>query len=661
MDHLMTLFNSIGSGAVQLFSYLQGDQPPQAYYNFIYPYLHFYFGLHGWQWFLIIISVYTLHLSLKKLGSDFLKGITELPLAIRLQKTLFCLLQFICILYWIGLILYLAAITLLGLLWFQSLAFLILVVKTSIPGIALGLLVGFIIGKLIQQSIAKTIEPNYSKAILRRKNSGIEQLSDVRDIAKIIAETKDYAPLQYFKDGTIFIGLDEKKSPIRLTLAEFSKVHFQIMGCTGSGKSVAAINMLSQALHQGHSAVMFDPKVGADEWAPHVLRSMCERYHKNFIIIDLQHHLPQINLLEDISQHELNELLQAGMGIEDKGGDADYYRLKDRKAAREASLMAGRAKSLAHLYYLMMQERSTYMETADSFSDKLEMLAMLPAVQTHKGINLKQALDNGDCIYIVGAMRDQQVKMLQKIVLLRLMQIIERRDRLFNHRHVTVFIDELKYFLTRPVLDALSTVRDHQCNLLLGHQGPGDLLDVSKDISGQACQNTIVTNTNIKLIYKLNDDNDQRKAANLTGEKVVMRQSMRQETNMGVGEISDTDERQLMSMSEPLYSHNYFAQLKPRVGVIVGLGLARLCFTSPIKVKKAALEFPLFSRERNYFKSLNSMNDVSEISRSSQKEPTFKDNSMLDNSTDNTDPFDELHFMEDVSQDGHCKLLEEVQ
>ena len=35
-------------------------------------------------------------------------------------------------------------------------------------------------------------------------------------------------------------------------------------------------------------------------------------------------------------------------------------------------------------------------------------------------------------------MRDSQVEMLQKMLLLRLMQIIERRDRLQAHRHVTV-------------------------------------------------------------------------------------------------------------------------------------------------------------------------------------------------------------------------------
>lgn len=661
MDRLTTFFNHIGAGAIHLASYLQGVQPEQSYFDTISPYLNSYFSIAAWQWLLLVSIIYSLHLVTKKLGSEFLKGMTQLPLLIKLQKYGFCILQCGFILLWFMLMSYILTILIAGVIWFHQLQYVLIVLRASMPSIFSGLLLGFIIGKLLQQLIAKHLEPKYSNKILQKKNAGVEQLSDVRDIAAMISATKDYDPMPYFKPGYIFIGLNEAQSPIYVTLAEFAKVHFQIMGCTGSGKSVAAINMLSQALNQGHSAVMFDPKVGADEWARHVLKAMSNRYQKNFIIIDLQHSTPQINLLEDITQNELNELLQAGMGIEDKGGDADYYRLKDRKAAREASNMAGRAKSFAHLYYLLIQERPSYMEAADSFSDKLEMLAMLPAVQTHSGIQLKQAIDNGDCLYIVGAMRDQQVKMLQKMVLLRLMQLIERRDRMQTHRHVTVFIDELKYFLTRPVLDALSTVRDHQCNLLLGHQGPGDLLDVSKDMSGPACQNTIVTNTNIKLIYKLNDDQDQRKAASLTGEKVVMRQSLRQETNMGVGEIANTDERQLMSMSEPLYSHNYFAQLKPRVGVIVGLGLAKLCFTSPIKIQKIKLKLPVFNREGDYFKQLNNVNSGPELNPKSVDEPSIPDMGSDSTPSKTIDAYDELHAMEQVTHDEQNTFLEEIQ
>lgn len=615
------------------------------------------------EWAIIFFCVVISLMFLKKMGDGFLKGIEQMPFLIQLQKNTFILFQFLySFALWL-LIIACGILIMANAILFKSITKLLFLIKPLIIGGVTGWLFGYIFGKLLQQWIAKYVEPKYSSRIKKKKDSGIEVQSDIRDVVDIIARTKDYDPLRYFKNDKVFIGLDEIKHPIYIPSKVFRETHIQIMGCTGSGKSVAAVNILVQAIEQGYSAVMFDPKVGADEWAPHVLRMACKKFNKEFIIIDLQRPDPQINLLQDISQSELNELLQAGMGIEDKGGDGDYYRLKDRKAAKVAAHYAGRATSFGHLYYLMMNERTAYMEAADSFSDKLEMLASIPAVQTKTGINIREALENGICLYIVGAMRDQQVKMLQKMILLRIMQIIERRDRLSKHTHVSMFIDELKYFLTRPVLDGLSTVRDHECNMLLGHQGPGDLLDVSKDISGLACQNTVITNTNIKLIYKLNDDVDQRKAASLTGEKNVMRASIRQTTNMGVGEITNTDERQLMGVQENLYSHNYFSQLKKRVGIIVGLGLAKLCFTAPIAVKKQPLQYPSYDKEYDYINELHEQKDVSTVTAKTRSKPSAKEEVSSKNNAalpDRVDTYDELHTMNELEDHHSHHGLEDI-
>lgn len=605
----------------------------------------------GVIWILIISSIIIIYLPIKKMGTDFLIDVHQLPLLIQMQKHLFMLIQMVLItVFWL-LISIIVIAFILATVWLKDSTVITTMISSSLVGIIIGIVLGLVLGKLLQQLIAKYIEPFYSNIIKNKKNYAIEGQSDVRDVFLSIQNTHDYEPIKYFSEKSVFIGLDEHKKPIYVSINEFKKTHFQIMGCTGSGKSVAAIDILVQALKQGMSTVMFDPKVGADEWAPHVLKEMCQQYGKEFVIIDLQHQKPQINLLQDISEHELNELLQSGMGIEDKGGDGDYYRLKDRKAARQAASLATKATSFSHLYHLMIKERPAFMEAADSFSDKLEMLSTIPAVQTATGINIRQLIEEGACLYIVGAMREPQVKMLQKMVLLRIMQIIERRDRLDQHNHVVMFIDELKYYLTRPVLDALSTVRDHGCNLLLGHQAPGDLLDVSKDLSGQACQNAVITNTNIKLIYKLNEERDQRWAATLTGEKTVMRQSMRQRTNMGVGEITNTDERQLMGVQESLYSHNYFAQLRPRVGIVIGLGLAKLCFTSPIKVKKTPLVFPSFRKEKDYIQALFEGADVSKLTKKPAKRRIVMDEKIPQKeqrTVDNADPFNELSTMNEL-------------
>jgi hypothetical protein len=317
---------------------------------------------------------------------------------------------------------------------------------------------------------------------------------------------------------------------------------------------------------------------------------MAQKAGKNFIVINLQANIPQINLLKDITQDELKELLQGGMGIQDIGGDSDYYRRKDRKAASAAAQLAGIAECIPHLEALCYKEFPEKMEAAESFSDQLEVLAQIDAVRTTEGVDLKKAIQDGDCVYIIGTDNMPQIQLLQKMILLRIKQLIERRDRLKEHRHVTVAVNELKCFLTRPVLLSLAMIRDHGCNFVLDHQSPSDLFDVSKDMSGKATYGGIVNNTNLKLIYKLNDPDDQIKASKMAGEKVVQRESKEVITNKGMGKLIDTDKKHIMTMKEPLYSSNVFGALQPRVGVLIGNGLADLCFTSPIKVTKSEIK-----------------------------------------------------------------------
>lgn len=568
----------------------------------------------GWLYGTIAFMLVALKFLAGRLGRGFLKGIKQLPLRYWTSKQSFMLTEILVIGCWWGLMLYVALMGLLN-LYYQDITLPITQfgIKFSKDWF-IGSLLGFIAGIVLIRLVARYIEPPISKRIDLKRNKRSEGLSDIRDVEDMMAKTREFDPLKYFKKENIFTGLDEDNKPIYIASKIFLESHIQIMGRTGSGKGVAAMIMLYQAIQNGIATVIFEPKKGGDEWAPHVLKHACEAAGVKFHYIVLEEVIAQINLLIGITSDELDELLQAGMGIEDKGADGDYYRLKDRKAARIAANFAGVATSFPHLFHLMNKEWPDVMQVADSFSDKLESLAEIPAVQTESGLDLRQALKNGDCIYINGSTRRPQIKLLQKMVLLRILQIIERQDRLESHRHVTLFVDELKYFLTRPVLDALATIRDHDCNLILAHQGPGDLFDVTKDISGQACYNCVVNNTNIKLIYKLNDPPDRERAAIMTGEKVVQRDSKEVLTNVGMGELIETDKRHIMSTTEPLYSQNVFAALAKRVGVLIGVGIAHLCFTSPIKVKKTKIESVEYPRTEDYEAQKNDPSDMNEMS-----------------------------------------------
>jgi hypothetical protein len=595
-----------------------GNHLPQSYFETVSPFINQFASHSHFAWGFIAFSLMLIKIVMYKLGRGFLRKTNNLPISMSFQKNVCILMEVTASLFWFGLILYAAGVIFVGLLWYQQHQFILWVLHKFLYGWVAGTVLGVVAGIVAKRILWNCYEPYCSKWIDENKKSSKSMgLSDIRNVHDEMAESITFNPKDFFKQGQVFFGKDDKDLPIYMSWGKFNKAHTQIMGCTGSGKGVVAVSLLAQVMLNGGAVVVLEPKQGGDEWAPHVLKHMCTNLKKNFHYIDLQALTPQLNLLKNITADQLDQLLQAGMGIEDKGGDGDYYRLKDRKAARKGSYLAGRAENFPHFRHLMQQELSEHLEAADSFSDKLEMLCEIPAIQTSGGLDLEKALSDGDCIYIIGSPDRAQIKLLQRMVLLRIKQLIEHRDRLKKHRHATIFIDEVKYFLTRPVLDSLAMIRDHQCNIILAHQAPGDLYDVPKDLDGQACYACVTNNTNIKLIYKINDDRDRKMTSSLTGSKVVQRDSKEVMTNSGMGELIATDKKHTMDVQVPLYDENFFAALKERVGIMFGSGVAKLCFTSFITVEKEKIDVKAAEPCPNYE---SKKDDVSSLSKPNKPE-----------------------------------------
>lgn len=576
-------------------------------------------------WGLIAFSLIVIKILMQKLGRQFLDGISSLPFSLSLQKSLCTIFEIASVVLWLGIVFYAVANIVLGELWFKSDGYLFWMAHTFAPGYLIGTILGMIAGVFLRRLIWKRFEPYCSSWIDQKRKNYESSLTDIRQVYHVMAKSRNFDPTKLFKENFISLGKDEQNLPIYVEWQLFKKTHVQVMGTTGSGKGVVSIIMLVQAMINGAATVIMEPKQGGDEWAPHVLKAFCEKLGKNFYLIDLQAHLGQVNLLNEITPDQLDQLLQAGMGIEDKGSDGDYYRLKDRQAAKIASNHALETENFPHLLSIMENNYSEELKKAESFHDKLDMICQITAFQTSKGLNLQKAIKNGDCIYIIGSPDRAQIKLAQRMVLLRIKQLIEHRDRLEKHRHVTIFIDEVKYFLTRPVLDALAMIRDHECNLILAHQAPGDLYDVPKDIDGQACYSCVTNNTNIKVLYKINDAKDRRMAASLTGTKVIKRDSKEVVTNSGMGDVIETDRKHTMDMQVPLYDENFFAALRERVGVILGVGVAKICFTSPIKTIKKKLIVESYSPCLSYRESSD---DLRKLEKNKKPKITTSINTM---------------------------------
>ncbi|MDH8479235.1 MFS transporter, partial [Klebsiella pneumoniae] len=87
-------------------------------------------------------------------------------------------------------------------------------------------------------------------------------------------------------------------------------------------------------------------------------------------------------------------------------------------------------------------------QAAPAFFGELEEVALVNSINATNGFSLKEVFDEGGCCYIIGSTRNQKIISAQRMILTRLIQIAETRDRINSTpRTVAIFLDELKYHL----------------------------------------------------------------------------------------------------------------------------------------------------------------------------------------------------------------------
>ncbi len=274
-------------------------------------------------------------------------------------------------------------------------------------------------------------------------------ISDIRNIDDLIPKTFDYDPTRYWKlsKDQIFIGLDPNLKPIYIPLSEWKTQHQQVLGTTGFGKGIAVTNQLSQCLGFGQTAIVFDPK--HDEWAPSVLIQTARQLGKPVCIIDLNTNQPQFNPLHGADEFELFDLLVGAFGLAERGAESDYYRSKERRVVQQWIEPLKQGVSLIEFANSLTEAD---FENAPKLCNDLTELAMLGCINTAQQGYWQDVMDQGGLIYIIGSVRREPVLRLQKMLLLRILQRLEQRNRSLTHTHVTLFLDELKYLLCKPSL-----------------------------------------------------------------------------------------------------------------------------------------------------------------------------------------------------------------
>lgn len=432
-------------------------------------------------------------------------------------------------------------------------------------------------------------QPGIAVALSRiKRTSSLERnkKTDVREIGKSLPTSTDFDPLRYvdLKKG-IFLGLDEKRKPVYINVPTgTSAPHIQVVGTTGSGKGVALGVMGSQFLEREEAVIFCDPK--DDEWAPHVMFAAAQRFGKPFYFINLNRpHGAQINPFEGATEEEAFELFQAGLSLTDKGDASDFYGIADRREAMQTGrLMASEGLNLADAY----KKRQGAMAGAEKFEGRLRELAEMPSVnaQAGAGIDLEKVIEKGGCVYVVGSMRNDIVKTVQRILLIRLIQLAERRDRIAgNLRPVCIVLDEVKYHLSRPALEALGAARDKGVHLVLAHQSLGDLRDCARDMNPDAVVDAVVENCRIKICYQVLNPETAEWLAAMSGQILVDDETRRVEKNLGQADIV-RGERSIRQADRYLVDVNMLLNLPRGSAVVLGDGLAKFVSIRPIKTQK---------------------------------------------------------------------------
>ena len=476
----------------------------------------------------------------------------------------------------------------LGLLTLSVLAVLVIlaphVVGTGRPGWHVPLFVGEFLAGMVLAAFAARRTSSLLERLrghwVQRSPLARETRTDIRTVDDLLPEARDaYDPLPFCEapDG-LFVGMDPDGNAVHIDQTLWRSSHVDIVGMTGSGKGVLAGVLLIQAVRQGEAVVVIDPK--DDEYAPRVMKRAAREAGVPFYRLDLMAETAQWNPLQGKTADEIEELLVASLGLGERGTEADFYRLNDRRAAREfAQFYDG--EPLPVLLETFRGQPAA--RKATKFMDDIEEIAATPSARAERGLDIAQAISEGAVVYVRGSPRHARILKLQKMFVLSVIQHCERRDR-EGARRVCLFLDEFRYLVSAPVLEALASIRDKRAHLVLAHQTVNDLRNVPGDLDPEQVVSSVTENCGLKFAYQVNDPDTALWLARMSGNILVDDEVRSLEANTVLAE-REQDIRRLRQAERYLVDTNMLQSLPPRCAVSYGNGLARFVFTSPVPVE----------------------------------------------------------------------------
>ncbi len=196
----------------------------------------------------------------------------------------------------------------------------------------------------------------------------------------------------------------------------------------------------------------------------------------------------------------------------------------------------------------------------------------------------------GGCCYVIGSMRNSKILITQKMILIRLFQLAETRDRVAGKpRPIAIFLDELKYHISKPAMEGLGAARDKGVHMFLAHQSIADLKDCPADLNGDAVVGAVVENTKFKLVYRLQDPDTAKWVSEMSGTILVDDETRYVEANKSLSEVVE-DKRNIRMAERQYVDTNMLLNLPAFVSYIFTTNdVPKPSLIAPIQVQKQHL------------------------------------------------------------------------
>lgn len=427
------------------------------------------------------------------------------------------------------------------------------------------------------------IEPFFSMLLRRlRHQQTNDKASDIREEQERF-KAKDFTPQKHYKKDKILVGLDEKNKPIHIPADTWYETNMQVIGPTRYGKGVILGCLMDQAIRRGDGVIYIDPK--KDRFAPHIMHQAAIESGRKFYYLTL--HDEGLGKWAPFAGGTIRDGLsrmETAFGLEFTGDPGtDFYKSQEKKELDKSFKQTRNIEGLASA----MAETEAHRINAE-LSRWKAVKSLCP--KSGKGFSIEQALKENAVIYVQGSLGDSVIKTATKVFIIEAIQEAMRLDK-ERSSHLSMFIDEVRFLVSKQLADALATAVGFRVNIITAYQSINDLLNPDdKTLDGRSILQSINVNSQVKAVYGGADFDTAEWAANLSGtvQKQVTKFE-RTDIRASGGEIWQ-QQRMVGAQEENKINTNIVLTLPPRICVFIQPNqLASVCFTSFISVKDSSL------------------------------------------------------------------------